>query len=211
MLNINTLRHHFSFLRLAPDEVLEALSRYGVSRSFDPDTRIYWEGDTCSHIAFITEGEIRVFKSSDSGREITLYEIGPGETCILNASCILSDMKYPADAITLTRVKALLIPANIFDQLIEKHSAVRNYIFTLLSKRLVSVFELLEDVVFGQLDKRLNDYLVEKAENDILMTTHNKIAHDLGSSREVISRLLKDMERKDQVKITRGKIKLLTL
>ena len=115
-----------------------------------------------------------------------LYELGSGETCTLNASCILSGMKYPADAITLTKVKALLIPADNFTRLIEEHSIVRNFIFTLLSERLVSVFELLENIVFGQLDQRLTDYLVEKAEDDALVTTHKTIAQDLGSSRGIL-------------------------
>ena len=208
---MENIRHSFTFLRKAPDYLVDNLVQHGLKRTFAPGVQLYWEGDTCSHIAFVTEGEIRVFKASGSGREITLYEIGPGETCILNASCILSGTSYPAHAVTLTNVTALLIPANVFSQLIDEYTVMRTFVFNLLSQRLVTVFELLEDIVFGHLDQRLVDYLIEKAENDTLLTTHQIIAHDLGSSREVISRLLKDMEQKKLVRTDRGKITLLSL
>jgi len=207
--SIDTLINHFPFLKQAPSTILAKLSTFGVVRTFDSDTRIYWKGDRCTHIAFIFEGEIRVFKCSETGREITLYEIGPGETCILNASSILADLKYPAEAIALTRVKALMIPAEIFRELVDEYSFVRTFVFNQLSQRLVLVFELLEDVVFGKLDRRLMDYLIEKNENNKICTTHKTIAQDLGSSREVITRLLKDMERNGLIKTGRGSIELL--
>lgn len=206
---IDTLVNRFPFLKQAPSTILDKISTYGVVRTFDPDTRIYWKGDSCTHIAFIFDGEIRVFKCSDTGREITLYEIGPGETCILNASSILAGMKYPAEATTLTGVRALMIPAEIFRELVDNYAFARSFVFNQLSQRLVLVFELLEDVVFGKLDRRLMDYLIEKNENNKICTTHKTIAQDLGSSREVITRLLKDMERNGLIKTGRGSIELL--
>jgi len=206
---MDSLQQSFSFLRQAPEDLLSILQQHGIKRTLPPLSRLYWEGDNCSHIAFVVRGEIRVFKTSPSGREITLYELVAGETCILNASCILSKMRYPADAITLTTVEAVLLPAEIFQQLIDDYSIVRNYVFQLLSQRLVEVFSLLQDIVFGKLDQRLLDYLVEKAENNTLQITHKAIAQDLGSSREVISRLLKDMEQKGLLRISRKKITLI--
>jgi len=205
---MHPLQQSFSFLRQAPDDLIATLEQHGIRRTLAPDTRIYWEGDSCSHIAFVIRGEIRVFKTSPSGREITLYELVAGETCILNASCILSQMHYPADAITLTTVEALLIPAAVFQQLIDEYSIVRNYVFQLISQRLVGVFSLLQDIVFGKLDQRLLDYLIEKAEDNTIQLTHKAIAQDLGSSREVISRLLKDMEQRGLLRIERKKITL---
>jgi CRP/FNR family transcriptional regulator len=172
-------------------------------------SRLYEEGDACAAIAFVLDGEIRVFKISESGREITLYEIGQGETCILNASCILSGTSYPANAVTLTQTRVLLIPSTIFRRLMGEHEELREFVFSLLSLRLSSVMELVEEVAFGRMDQRLMDYLVEKSENGQLETTHQKIANDLGSSREVVSRLLKDFERKGQVRLARNEITLL--
>lgn len=172
-------------------------------------SRLYAEGDACAAIAFVLDGEIRVYKIGESGREITLYEIGQGETCILNASCILSGTSYPANAATLTPARILLIPSAVFRKLMGEHEALRSFVFFLLSERLSSVMELVEEVAFGRMDGRLMDYLSEKSENGHVETTHQKIANDLGSSREVVSRLLKDLERKGQVKLARNGITLL--
>ena len=182
-----------------------------VSRMQDvpAGSRLYAEGDACAAIAFVLDGEIRVYKISESGREITLYEIGQGETCILNASCTLSGTSYPANAVTSTPARILLIPSTIFRRLVGEHEELREFVFSLLSRRLSSVMELVEEVAFGRMDGRLMDYLAGKAENRHLDTTHQRIANDLGTSREVVSRLLKDFERKGQVKLARNEITLL--
>ena len=173
--------------------------------------QIYWEGDTCHGIAFILSGEIRVYKTGETGREITLYEIGPGETCILNASCILSGKKYPANAVTISPCDVFMLPANELKSLMASHEELRTYIFSILSYRLTSVMELLEEVVFRKVDQRLRDYLIEKSENNVLKTTHMAIANDLGTAREVVSRILKDFERNNEVKLGRNSIHLLSL
>jgi len=169
---------------------------------------IYSEGDSCPAIAFILSGEIRVYKTGTSGREITLYDIGKGDTCILNASCILSGMSYPANAVSVQEGKMLLFPAADFRELIEKYQDVRNFVFTLLTKRLTSVMTLVEEVAFGRMDERLFDYLKEKTTDGRLDSTHQNIANDLGTAREVVSRLLKDFERKGLIAISRNAIQL---
>jgi len=196
----------FSFLRQGPKELPEKITTRGQLRTVSPGTRLYWEGDACSHIAFVLEGEIRVFKTSDSGREITLYLIGPGETCILNASCIFSGQGYPADAVTLTDVRMLLLPATVFQDLVNTYPVFRSFVFSLLSDRLITVFQLIEELVFGNLEERIMDYLVEKSEDNVLSATHQVIANDLGTSREVVSRLLKDLERQGKLMLGRGRI-----
>ncbi len=181
----------------------------GQQRSIPRDARIYAEGDACSSIAFVLSGEIRVFKIGDTGREITLYEIGHGETCILNASCILSGSTYPAHAVAVSDVDVLLVPSADFRKLVMEQEAMRDFVFTLLSHRLAAVMELVEEVAFGRLDQRLMEHLVQKSANNVLETTHQKIANDLGTSREVVSRLLKDFERKGQVRLSRNSITLM--
>jgi len=178
-------------------------------QSIPRNSRIYAEGDACSAIAFVLSGEIRVYKIGETGREITLYEIGPGETCILNASCILAHTAYPANAVAVSDVNVLLVPSSDFREIVMEHEEMRDFVFTLLSQRLATVMELVEEVAFGRLDQRLMDYLVEKSENHVLETTHQKIANDLGTSREVVSRMLKDFERKQLVRLSRNSITLL--
>jgi CRP/FNR family transcriptional regulator len=208
IIDTDNLTMIFSFLRDSPPQLLEKITRHGQQRSMARGTRLYWEGDACSHIALVLEGEIRVFKTSSSGREITLYEIGPGETCILNASCIFSDHGYPADAVTLSDVRLLLLPAGVFQELVNSFPDFRAFVFSLLSDRLLTVFQLIEEVVFGNLEERLLDYLVEKSEDNILQSTHQVIANDLGTSREVVSRLLKDLERQGKLELGRSRIVL---
>lgn len=178
-------------------------------RTIPRQTRIYTQGDACSAIAFVLAGEIRVYKIGETGREITLYEIGPGETCILNASCILGRTPYPAHAVAATDVEVLLVPSADFRRLVGEQDEMRDFVFSLLSRRLAAVMELIEEVAFGRVDERLMDYLVEKSANGVLEATHQKIANDLGTSREVVSRLLKDFERRKQVSLSRNAVTLL--
>ncbi|GAB4334866.1 MAG: Crp/Fnr family transcriptional regulator [Desulfobulbaceae bacterium] len=198
----------FPFLRRVGPSSMEGIIREGTVRTLPVASRIYWEGDACTHIAFVLDGEIRVFKTADSGREITLYEIGPGETCILNASCIFSGKGYPAEAVSLTEVRILLLPATIFRECVNTDEAFRSFVFSLLSDRLATMFALIEEVVFGNLEARLLEYLVEKSEDNVLRATHLAVANDLGTSREVVSRLLKDLERRGRVRLARNRITL---
>ncbi|MDA8168406.1 MAG: Crp/Fnr family transcriptional regulator [Nitrospiraceae bacterium] len=170
---------------------------------------IYSEGDPCSSIAFVLSGAIRVYKAGENGREITLYEIGPGETCILNASCILSGLSYPANAVTIEETEALLVPASSFRSLMRESEAMRDFVFSLVSSRLSSVMALVEEVAFGKMDERIYEYIKERAADGVLNTTHQKIADGLGTSREVVSRILKDFERKGRASLSRSSIRLL--
>lgn len=199
----------FPLFRNAPAGLIETLISAGRQQAVPAGKQIYTEGDACSAIAFVLSGEIRVYKIGATGREITLYEIGPGETCILNASCILSHRSYPANATALTDADMLLIPSPAFRGLVDEHETMRDFVFNLLSVRLSGVMELVEEVAFGRLDERLWEYLMEKSENNALETTHQKIASDLGTSREVVSRLLKDFERKQRLRLSRNSIMLL--
>jgi len=175
-------------------------------QSFTIDTHLYWEGDSCPAIAFLLSGTIRVYKCGESGREITLYEIGAGETCILNASCILGNNSYPANAVTTRAGEMLLVPAHEFRRLLGSHEMMLAFVFSLLSERLTEVMELVNEVAFGRMDERLLDYLIEKSADCVLGATHQKIANDLGTSREVVSRLLKELERQGKVSLARNEI-----
>ena len=192
-------------------ELVSDLLAQARRQKFPAGMHLYWEGDVCSGIAFLFSGRVRVYKSGESGREITLYEIGPGETCILNASCILGNNSYPANAVTLTAGEMLLVPAPLFSRLLGSHEALRAFVFSILSERLTEVMHLVNEVAFGRMDERLLDYLVEKSCDGVLCAPHQRIANDLGSSREVISRLLKELEHQGKVSLARNEVKLLDL
>jgi len=208
-MNRNEFLKAFPVFKSAPARVVQDLLDASRGASIPAGSQIYREGDACSGIAFVLSGEIRVYKVGQSGREITLYEIGPGETCILNASCILSGQTYPAYAVALTEVNVVMVPSDVFRRLVSEDESVRKFVFSLLSQRLSGVMELVEEVAFRRMDERLTEYLVEKSENDRIDTTHQRIANDLGTSREVVSRLLKDMERSGLVALSRNAVSLL--
>lgn len=203
----NEFTSRFPLFRRHPElsaQLLERARRMEIPRG----TSLYWEGDSCAGIAFLLAGEIRVFKCGESGREITLYEIGPGETCILNVSCILGNNAYPANAETTAASSLIMVPAPEFKRLLDRDDTMRTFVFSLLSRRLAEVMALVHEVAFGRLDQRLVDYLVEKSADGVLAVTHQKIANDLGTSREVVSRLLKEFERQGRLLLARNEIRL---
>lgn len=201
----------FTMFRGVPSKMIKELLAASSHMAFTKDMQIYNEGDACSSIAFILSGEIRVYKAGEGGREITLYEIESGETCIVNASCILSRRRYPAYAVATQAGDMLLLPAADFRRLIEKYEQMRDFVFAILSDRLSNVMALVEEVAFGRMDRRLVYYLIEKSDNNRLNTTHQKIADDLGTSREVVSRILKDFERKGKIRLSRNLIETVNL
>jgi CRP/FNR family transcriptional regulator, anaerobic regulatory protein len=166
------------------------------------------EGERCQDFVFMLAGEKRIYKCSDSGREITLYEIGSGDICVLNASCILSNTKLPANAATMSETEVLLIPAHHFLNMIAIYEEMRTFVHTRINESMTSIMTLIAEITFGKMDERLIDYLIEKSENKRLKRTHQQIACDLGTAREVVSRLLKNFERQDLVLCSRNLIQL---
>lgn len=200
----------FPFFRDSPPKLIGDIlfsSRHAF-RCRDTVTQL--EGELCTDLELMLSGEKRVYKSSPASREITLYEVGRGEACILNTISILSDVPCPVNAVTITDVNSLLIPARDFQKLLSNYEEMRAFVFGSISQRLATVLELLSAIVFAKMDQRLFDYLVEKSENGTLSMTHQQIANDLGTAREVVSRLLKDFERKGKVALSRGCIQLIT-
>ena len=164
------------------------------------------EGNQCTHLALVLSGRARVYKLGESGREITLYRIEPSESCILTASCILSNITFPAFAVAESDIEAVLIPSALLQQWMGQYEAWRNYVFQLLSERLGAIIAVIEEVAFRRVDSRLAEYLLHLQETtgNLIEKTHQEIAVDLGTSREVVSRILKDFEREGALTLARG-------
>lgn len=146
-----------------------------------------------------------MFKLGENGREVTLFRVGTGESCVLSVSGILSNSPFPAFAVAETDIEAVLIEAQQFRGLMDTSPAFRNYVFGLLAQRFSAVALLLESVAFERLDRRLANYLLRCSDPaGWLQATHQTIASEIGSSREVVSRVLKDFERQGLVKLSRG-------
>ncbi len=162
------------------------------------------------HLPIVMTGVARVYKASDEGKELTLYRIESGESCILTASCIINQIVFPANAVAMSEIEALVVSPTDVKQWMQTYPDWRHYIFGLLSQRFASVIELVEEVAFQRMDTRLNSYLYESSDSEsVLKKTHEEIATELGTSREVISRLLKELENKNLVALSRGQIEVL--
>ena len=168
---------------------------------------------SCSRVIFVTSGLIRIYKLSEDGKEITLYRIGRGETCILTAACLLGqgEVPFPVAATAEQDTTFYALPSNYFKILFYASPPVQRFIFSALSSKFYTVLGLLEDVAFKKTSDRLMDFLIVKTGSGAypLYATHESVAAELGTAREVVSRLLKEMEIRGQVILSRGKIILL--
>jgi len=199
----------FPVFKGVPDSLVTEILAYGRPHMFQREQTIFHENDVCTAVGFFFSGEVRIYKAGPAGREITLYTVRRGDACILNAACILSNSNYPANATATEASGALLVPASHFRRLVNQYAEMRAFVFSNLGERLFAVIELVEAVLFRKLDGRLLDYLREKAHSGALRSSHREIANDLGTSREVVSRLLKELERSGAVVTGRNRIRLL--
>jgi CRP/FNR family transcriptional regulator, anaerobic regulatory protein len=171
---------------------------------------VFIEGDRVDAIALLISGVVRVYKIGETGREITLYRFGNGESCILTANAILSQKNFPAVATVEKAAEAVMIPADAFRDWVRRYDLWREFVFDLLSERLSSVMAIVEEVAFHRMDARLASLLTERGRSsDLIQTTHQEIAAELGSSREVISRILEDFAARGMIEVFRGSIKIL--
>lgn len=200
----------FPFWAKLNTQAKKDLFTYGQKVNLPASQFICLEGDFCQHLPLIISGSVRVYKIGETGREITLYYLEPGDSCILTASCIMSQNKFPAFAVTETEVEAFTIPANIIRDWVKHNFIWQDYIFGLLSQRLANVIEIVEQVAFRRMDCRIASYLVKNGDNSLktIQITHEKIAQELGTSREVVSRILKTFEKEGLLHLSRGKIQL---
>lgn len=175
------------------------------------DTVLLFDGSETESVLLVLQGSVRVYKVSELGRELTLYRVEPGETCVLLLSSVLAERAYPAVAVTDADTLAIHIPARRFKQWMQNNREVQEFVFQILNKRLVHVMMLVEEIVFRSMDLRCAEYLLKRSspEQPQVFVTHDEIAGDLGSAREVVSRVLKEFEKDGLLALSRGKIEVL--
>ncbi len=171
---------------------------------------IFVEGDIVSGIALMMSGIVRVYKIGESGREITLYRFGEGESCVISANAILNQQDFPAIAIVERDAEAVMIPAKTFSDWVRRYDPWRDFLFNLVSDRLASLMEVVDEVAFQRMDRRVATFLLERSQiKGTIRITHQEIANEIGSSREVISRILEDFSSRGLVSLSRGEIQIL--
>ena len=171
---------------------------------------VFRQGESCANYVVVMQGSVKVFARSPSGKEVVLYHINPGEICVLTTSCLLGGQKYPAEAVTDSKVIARVIPKQQFEQLLADSPAFRGFVFASFSARLANLVTLVEQIALESIEQRLARYLLEHMdENQNVAATHNDIALEIGSAREVVSRNLKSFERQQLLTLQRGHLLVL--
>lgn len=192
MLNSDTrlrLLQHYPMLTELPASKLDELLSQTMVMSLPAGTTVFDENQACQGFPLILSGSLRVIKAAANGRELQLYRVIPGESCILTSSCLLGHTRYQARGICEHDVEMLLLPASAFHVLLESQSSFRTYVFHLFSDRLTDLMQLVSAVAFQKLDQRLAALLITK--ESPIHSTHQALADELGSAREMVSRLLK--------------------
>jgi CRP/FNR family transcriptional regulator len=168
-------------------------------------SEIFSEGQPCQGFPLLLEGRIKVIKQAGNGREMLLYRVTPGGSCIISSSCLLSHTAYNARGIAETGLTLLALPIPVFSTLIVDSPPFRDFVFHLFAERIGELMQLVEEVAFNRLDQRLAKLIL--ARNTPVMTvTHQQLADELGSVREIVSRLLKGFA--DQGLVTLGREQL---
>jgi len=197
-----------SFGNLEP-RCREQLWSTGIIRDCSPGQVLCRENDQCEFLPLVISGRLRVYKTAENGREVTLYTVEPGSSCVLSAAGILKKTDFPARAVAETETRLLLVSGTTVAELYDRYKGWRDFILSLYTDRVSSVIHLVEEVLFRRLDERLADFLHDKARYDgTVRMTHQKIAEELGSTREVISRLLKELEIRGTIRQKRGEISI---
>ena len=192
------------------DAVINDLMNNAGTINMPAKATAFHQGDACSNYLLVLSGRIKVLTRAENGREIVLYRLGDGDSCVLTTSCLFGNARYPAEGISETDVIALAIPADKFHNAIQQSRHFREFVFGSFSSHLGSLITLVEEVAFGKLDKRLARHLLKLfADNTTIETTHQQLATELGSAREVISRQLKEFESRGWLKLHRGSVEIL--
>ena len=191
-----------------PDDRLAALLQPQAVMGLPAGTQVFAEHQPCQGFPLLLEGSIKVVKLAASGRELMLYRVAPGGSCIISSSCLLGHTDYNARGIAETPLALLVLPVRDFATLMVEHAPFRDFVFHLFAERIGELMQLVEEVAFARLDQRLAKLLLARNET-VLSVTHQQLADELGSVREIVSRLLKGFADQGLVALAREQITVL--
>lgn len=194
--------------RLAPEIKAKLLTESRVA-GVPRDTEIFGPGKAPENLLLLLDGTVRVQQTSESGREVFLYRVTAGESCVLTTACLLAYEDYTAEGLAETDLKAVLVPRTTFDELVARSPEFRRFVFTAYARRITDLFHVIEEVAFRRIDVRLaHKLLAFVGEDGTLQATHATLATELGSVREVVSRQLQEFQRRGWVELGRGVVRI---
>ena len=188
----------------------DAVVRSATDMLVRPGTLVFEVGQPCLQFLFIEAGCVRVHLLDPDGHEIVLYRLKAGDTCILTMAALLGHVPYAAYAVTETEVRAASIPADLFDRLVASHPSFRRFVFASHAGRIADLIQVVTDVAFTRIGVRLAQCLLRQAGPDgCVHLTHDALAVEIGSAREVVSRNLKTLERQGFIERGQGHLCIL--
>jgi CRP/FNR family transcriptional regulator len=199
----------FKGTKALPRSVRDRLLNVALIRDHKKGYQVFGPENVPDSLIFLYEGAIRVSQTSGNGRDIVLYRVDAGESCVLTTACMLAEEAYNAEGIAETNIKVVALPKMSFDRLVAEEPAFRSFVFAAYSRRLIDLLRVVDDVAFGRIDVRLAERLLMLAgEDKEVAATHQEIASELGTAREVISRVLHDFQKRRLISQSRGRIAL---
>lgn len=196
-----------AFYRDAPPELRSSMLRAARHRTLAPGETLFAEGERASHFAALGSGSLRVFRVGATGRQITLYHVRPRETSLVGMLSVLLGRPLIATAQAEVVSEVAIVPAAAVRKWVNASEALRGFIFETTTRALIDVTSLLEDVAFRRIESRLAVILLQHADDDhLIRMRHDDIAAELGTAREVVSRILESLERQDIIGLSRGRI-----
>ncbi|MBL7942536.1 MAG: Crp/Fnr family transcriptional regulator [Flavobacteriales bacterium] len=203
------LRRTFPELYELP--LLETIEREGHPMSLKQDEVLMEPGQYIKSIPLVMEGMLKILREDDDGHELLLYYVKPGETCAMSLTCCLGESRSNVRAVVEEDAEIIAIPVRHLDQWTQDFRSFKSFVMLTYQKRFEELLKTIDGIAFQKLDDRLLAALKEKQrvqQSTVIQATHQELAQELNSSREVISRLLKQMEKRHMVKLSRNKIEL---
>jgi CRP/FNR family transcriptional regulator len=201
------LQRLFPTLAQLPEALAREVERQSTPVNVPGGTLLFDAGAACQALPLVLDGCVKVSKRAENGREIRLYSVRPGELCIVTVSCLLGGEPYPATGVAETALSGVSLPRALILRLVAEHPPFREMAFKLFAERLTGLMQLVEEVAFRKLDQRLAAWLLNRGST--VAVSHQAIADELGRVREIVSRLLKQFEDQDWVRLGRERIDVL--
>jgi CRP/FNR family transcriptional regulator len=200
----------FPALAKAPPATLERLAAKSLHRRVPAGTVMFNERTPCTGFPLVLGGVVRVVQQYPNGRELQLYRVKPGESCLVSGSCLLGETAYPASGFAESEVELLIVPPAEFRSLVADDEKFRAFVFSDFGERMATLMQLVEAIAYQKLDQRLAALLVERGRGGgaTVQATHQALADDLGSVREIVTRLLRSFEDRGFVELGRERITL---
>ena len=208
--DIDFLEKNTQFYSKLTKEDKDVFNSKAIHVNYSKDDSLYSSDKNCNGFITVLTGTLRAFLTSDEGKEITLYRLEKGYSCILSASCIFKNIQFNINIDALENTEAIVLPSEYLQRLSQNNMSLNQYILDLTQSRFSEVMWIMQDIVFTSFDKRLIKYL-ESFNEKVIKVTHESIANDLGTAREVVSRMLKYFEKEGMVKLSRGSITIIDL